>query len=226
MNAQSSQSIPRAECVYVRTLVTDDHPAELSVNSDVDSNYYFNYNDDGTSTHDDDGMSGIGNDNGNGNEDASPVDTANSAAAKPNNETTFYYECTFTNVEEYNAYMKQEHFSIRKSTTTGLVENRYMRCNLVKKVGPQCAARLAVRLSKEVKTWVVESNRLAHTHEIINNKTAIEIRKKIGLLRQQRIPPKKTFALVKAEFGQDAPDMTQIYNLNRSVDAQSKTSLR
>lgn len=93
---------------------------------------------------------------------------------------------TFTNAEEYDAYIRHEQFSAHKTVTTKKVINRYMRCKLVKKNGPQCRARLCVRMSKKEITWLVFTNGHDHTHEQIKNKLAPAKRGKSIQFKQER----------------------------------------
>lgn len=149
----------------------------------------------------------------------------NDDATKPNNKRPDWFEvCTFTNADDYDKYLEEEHFAKCSSTERNKTTSVYLRCNRVKKKGVQCAARLLCRMSKTEKTWVIFSNRKEHTHNDIGNKIQPEIRKKVALYRQKRVPPKKTFDLAKAEFGEDAPTMGQIYNLIRVEDGKEKKS--
>lgn len=71
---------------------------------------------------------------------------------------------------------------------------------------------------------IVQSNRLAHTHSDVNNNIPTEIRTRVGIMRQQRIPPKKQCVVIQAEYGKDAVNMAQVYNLVRAEDALTKSS--
>lgn len=156
---------------------------------------------------------------------SSPEIEQNTTVKRRNNKRPVWYDLiTFTNVDDYDAYMKRENFSTDKTDETLKVTNRYMRCKLVKKSGEQCAARLCVRMSKIEVTWVVQTNGLEHTHEKINNKVAPKVRDRVAQMRRQLIPPRKAQALAEEEFGEDAPSIHQIYHLNRMEDAQKKTS--
>lgn len=84
----------------------------------------------------------------------------------------------FTTEEEYNDYIRREPFSVHKTVTRKKSINRYLRCTLVKKVGPQCATRLCVRLSNGENTWCVFTNGLEHTHQQISNKKVPKVSRK------------------------------------------------
>lgn len=108
---------------------------------------------------------------------------------------------SFTNAAEYDAYIKRENFSVHKTVTTKKVINRYMRCKLVKKNGPQCRTRLCVRISKQEFSWVVLTNGHDHTHGLIKNKLPAAKRGKPVEIKQERnlspiAPPIGTQALV------------------------------
>lgn len=90
---------------------------------------------------------------------------------------------TFTNAEDFDAYIKQETFSIQYTVNLKSVRINYMRCKLVRKKGPQCEARLCVRISSSDVTWVVLTNGRKHTHEQIKNKSKPK--------RKEKAKPKK-----------------------------------
>lgn len=151
-----------------------------------------------------------------------PTDeTTNSGenSKKPNNVRPQFFDLiTFTSEDEYSAYMKRENWTVKYTDRLQKVVTRYMRCCLVKSGKEECAARIVVRMPKDELKWIVQSNRLAHTHELINNKPLPELRKKVTIMRRQRIPPSKAHGLLQEELGEDAPAINQIYHLFRVAD--------
>lgn len=92
-------------------------------------------------------------------------------AARPGNARPEWFPLvTFTTMDDYLDYIKKECFSTHKTVTTKKVVNRYLRCKLVRKYGPQCHARLCLRMNKDEVAWRVFTNGLEHTHQLINNK--------------------------------------------------------
>lgn len=153
---------------------------------------------------------------------SSPAQNEIDNVKRRNDRPEWYPLITFTNISDFNEYMKKHNFATSGTEKAYRQTTRYMRCNLVRKNGVQCAARLCVRLSNYEKTWVVLSNRFEHTHQVIKNKLAPEVRKKVALLRKQRIVPKKALEVVREEFGEDAPTLGQIYHCNRIEDARNE----
>lgn len=100
----------------------------------------------------------------------------------------------FITEEEYNDFIKREPFSVHKTVTRKKAINRYLRCTLVKKVGPQCATRLCVRLSNNEDTWCVFTNGLEHTHQQINNKKVPKVSRKKTQLPSTKVRPIGTIA--------------------------------
>lgn len=138
---------------------------------------------------------------------------------KQNNARPEWYPlCVHRSEEENKQFMKNNNFSIQYIAKTKESKTRYMRCNLVKLKGPQCNARLVVRMSDREMTWVVETNGLDHTHEAINNKMRPEVCERIKNMREARIAPAKVLQLTKKEFGANAPSISQIYHLNQKED--------
>lgn len=78
--------------------------------------------------------------------------------------------CSVTSHDVYKEYVKKHHFSTTSLLTRGKCKTRYMRCNLVKRDGPQCAAKISVRMPLDSAIWDVHSNQKEHTHDQINNK--------------------------------------------------------
>lgn len=70
---------------------------------------------------------------------------------------------TFISNDLFLEYIKKENFARGASRTTKFLTNTYLRCNLVKKDGPQCAARLRLTMQKDEISWQVYTNRQAHT---------------------------------------------------------------
>lgn len=119
---------------------------------------------------------------------------------------------TFTNAEEYDAYIKQENFSAHKTVTTKKVINRYMRCKLVKKNGPQCRARLCVRMSKQEISWLVFTNGHEHTHAQIKNKKLppAKLGKSVQIKQEPNLLPIAP-PIEPREFVERAPNPHQAY---------------
>lgn len=126
--------------------------------------------------------------------------------------------------KENDEYIKSHNFSATYSTKNKAgVESRYYRCNKVQKKGTQCAAKLKVVLPSDKIVWIVEKNELDHTCRNIENKVPLEVRAKADVMRRERIQPSKMHAVLQREFGEKAPTLTQIYHMNRKVDADGGT---
>lgn len=62
----------------------------------------------------------------------------NDDATKPNNKKPDWFEvCTFTNADDYDKYLEEEHFAKCSSTERNKTTSVYLRCNRVKKKGVQ-----------------------------------------------------------------------------------------
>lgn len=69
----------------------------------------------------------------------------------------------FETEDSYTQYIQRLHFAVHKTRCSGIATHRYLRCNLVKKKGEQCAARLCARTHEDLTSWIVYSNGLQHT---------------------------------------------------------------
>lgn len=126
---------------------------------------------------------------------------------------------TLRSNDEYKDYLKLNNFSVSSTLKRGTVVTRYMRCNLVKQKGEQCAARISVRMPTNSVEWVVCSNAMQHTHDRIGNKISKKVCERIEVFRQERVAPAKAQSILSKELGEKAPTIRQVYWLNRKFDS-------
>lgn len=130
----------------------------------------------------------------------------------------------FETEDLYAQYIKRLHFSAHKTSHSEIATHRYLRCNLVKKIGPQCAARLCARTYEDATTWIVYSNGMQHTHETIRNKMPPDLKTKLMKLRQMRVRPEQALRVVEDEFGEKSATLRQVYYVNRLADQQQEAN--
>lgn len=130
----------------------------------------------------------------------------------------------FTDEEAFNEYVKENHWGTTSTVLRKKCVNRYMRCTRTHYKGPECAARLVVRMPTDDVKWLVFENNKAHDHNEVKTKIQPEVRKKVETLQSRNLKPATIAEILDVEFGSDAPKQNQIYNIIRQTKKLNKAN--
>lgn len=84
----------------------------------------------------------------------------------------------FSDQETYEEWVKKNNWGTKTTIQRKKCDIRYMRCTKVHYKGPECEARLVVRMPNDDAKWLIFTNGKKHTCGEIQNKIQPEIRKK------------------------------------------------